>query len=139
MPASLVSAAADDDLRRRVRAHLARQRTQVAALLRLRQQLQGSLFVRYGECGKAACACREGRRHGPYYVFSARAAGRGSFRYLDASRARQAREQVARYREFRQGLAALQRVNVELVALLRRYQQRQLRRTAKAISARVRA
>ncbi len=124
---------ADEDLRARVRARLARQRAMVASLLRLRRQLQGSLFVRYGECGKAGCACREGRRHGPYYVFSARPAGRAAFRYLGASDARRVREQVERYREFRRGLAALQRVNLQLVALLRRYQQRQVRRGVRSL------
>lgn len=122
----------DDQIRARVRERLSRQRALVAALLRLREQLQGSLFVRWGECGKAGCACREGQRHGPYYVFSARTAGRGAFRYLDPAGARRARLQVARYREFRRGLRALQKVNLELVALLRRYQRRQLRRTARA-------
>jgi hypothetical protein len=123
--------AADQDLRERVRAHLARQRALVASLLRLRRQLRGSLFVRSAECGKAGCACRDGRRHGPYYVFSA-GGGRG-FRNLGPAEARRARGQVERYREFRAGLAALQKVNRALVALLRRYQQRQVRRGARAL------
>ena len=64
-------------------------------------------------------------------MFSARPAGKGAFRYLGATEARRARTQVARYRQFRRGLFALQKVNLELVALLRRYQKRQLRRTAR--------
>lgn len=110
----------------RVRERLASQRKQVQALLTLRRQLQGSLFVRYGQCGKESCACRTGRGHGPYYVLSARSGGRGTFSYLPASAAREARGQVARYRRFRKGLSALQRTNVALVALLRRYQSAQL-------------
>ena len=53
-----------DQIRLRVREMLARQRKLVVSLLRLREQLDGSLFVRYGQCGKPACACRsaEGRR-----------------------------------------------------------------------------
>jgi hypothetical protein len=121
-------------LRDRIRETLAEQRRLVAALLRLREQLQGSLFVRYGQCGKAGCACQtEGRRHGPYYVLSTRTGGRGSFSYLDASAARDARQRVAHYRSFRAGLKGLQRVNGSLVVLLRRYQQAQLRKTVRRL------
>lgn len=118
----------------RIRETLAQQRRLVASLLLLREQLQGSLFVRYGQCGKAGCACQtEAHRHGPYYVLSTRTGGRGSFSYLDAPTARAAREQVARYRAFRAGLKALQRVNGSLVDLLRRYQQAQLEKTVRRL------
>ena len=83
------------------------------------------------ECGKAACACHSGRKHGPYYVLSNRSRGRGSFDYLGRRRAARARTLVQRYREFRRGLQRLQQVNVELVGLLRRYQQAQVRRTGR--------
>jgi hypothetical protein len=123
-----------DLLRVRIRETLAQQRRLVASLLRLREQLHGSLFVRYAQCGKSGCTCRiEGRGHGPYYVLSTRSGGRGSFSYLDAPTARGAREQVARYREFKAGLKALQRVNGALVGLLRRYQQAQLRKTVRRL------
>jgi hypothetical protein len=123
-----------DALQARIRETLASQRKRVAALLRLREQLDGSLFVRYGQCGKAECACHgEGRRHGPYYVLSTRSGGRGSFSYLDAPTARQARQRVARYRAFRAGLKELQQVNASLVALLRRYQQAQTRKTVRRL------
>ena len=123
-----------DQLRARIRETLAEQRRTVASLLRLREQLHGSLFVRYGQCGKAGCACQSaGRRHGPYYVLSTRTAGRGTFSYLDAPTARGARERVARYRAFRAGLKGLQRVNAALVDLLRRYQQAQLKSTVRRL------
>jgi hypothetical protein len=118
-----------DDIRTRVRRRLADQRRLVASLLRQRAQLQGSLLVRHMECGKETCACHTGRKHGPYFVLSNRSRGRGSFAYLDAREAARARTLVRRYREFRRGLVRLQQVNVELVALLRRYQQAQLRTT----------
>ena len=118
-----------EELRGRVRRTLGEQRRLVARLLRQRAQVQGSLLVRHMECGKAGCACHSGRKHGPYYVLSNRSGGRGSFSYLDAAEAARARALVLRYREFRRGLQRLQRVNVELVGLLRRYQQAQLRRT----------
>jgi len=123
-----------EQIRGRIRETLAQQRKLVASLLRLREQLPGSLFVRYGQCGKAACACQtEGHRHGPYYVLSTRTGGRGSFSYLDAPTAREARGRVARYRAFRAGLKGLRRVNGSLVDLLRRYQQAQLRKSVRRL------
>jgi uncharacterized protein DUF6788 len=118
-----------DEIKARVRGRLAEQRSLVATLLRLRTQLQGSLLVRHMECGKAGCACHSGRKHGPYFVLSNRSRGKGSFAYLDAAGAARARTLVRRYRDFRRGLQRLQRVNLELVGLLRRYQQAQVRRT----------
>ena len=122
-----------EQIRKRVQARLLEQRALVASLLRLREQLEGSLFVRYGECGKETCACRQGQRHGPYYVLSARSGGKGSFAYLEQDRAEEARTLVARAREFRKGLKRLQKLNADLVALLRRYQQSQLRTTGRRL------
>ena len=123
-----------DPIRERIRATLAEQRALVGRLLRLRQQLNGSLFVRWGQCGKAGCACvAEDRRHGPYYVLSTRSGGRGSFSYVDEPTAREAKVDVARYRAFRAGLKSLQKVNAALVVLLRRYQDAQLRRTVRRL------
>jgi hypothetical protein len=109
-------------IRKRVRVGLAEQRSLVASLLRLRAQLQGSLFVRYGQCGKAGCGCRQGSKHGPYYVLSTRSGGKGGFAYLDGQKLEQARMLVERYREFRRGMRRLKKLNLELVTLLRRYQ-----------------
>jgi hypothetical protein len=111
-----------EGIRKRVRGRLAEQRRLVRTLLEQRQQLQGSLFVRYGVCGKPGCACRQGARHGPYYVLSTRSGGRGRFSYLEARRVEEARALVARSRTFRAGLRRLRAVNRDLVALLRRYQ-----------------
>ena len=122
-----------EELRGRVRQTLAEQRRLVARLLRQRAQLQGSLLVRHMECGKPGCVCHTGRKHGPYFVLSNRSGGRGGYAYLDAARASRARALVRRYREFRRGLQRLQKVNVELVALLRRYQRAQLKRTGRRL------
>jgi hypothetical protein len=111
-----------EQLRSRVRDKLQEQRATTLALLRLREQLGGSLFARYAECGKEACACRQGHKHGPYWVLSTRTAGKGGFAYLDAEAAQAARGLVARHREFKAGLRRLRRVNAEIVTLLRRYQ-----------------
>lgn len=115
-------------IRRQVRSRLREQGLLVRLLLRQREQLQGSLFPRYGLCGKANCVCRTGRRHGPYYVLSSRSAGRGAFAYLDPEEVARARDLLARHREFRRGLARLRKINADLVSLLRRYQQAVVRR-----------
>ena len=115
-------------IRTRVRERLAEQRGVVARLLELREQLRGSLFARYGVCGKASCACRSGRKHGPYLVLSTRSGGAGDFAYLDAGQAREARALVTRYRQYRQGMRRLKRLNEDLVGLLKRYQTATTRR-----------
>jgi hypothetical protein len=114
--------ASPDDIRQKVRARLQEQRLLVEELLRRREQLAGSLFVRYGVCGKEGCVCRTGRKHGPYYVLSTRSAGRGGFAYLEASQMAEARELVRAYREYRAGMRRLRTVGEQLVTLLRRYQ-----------------
>lgn len=109
-------------LRRRVLAKLSEQRALVRALLRLRAQLRGSLFERFAVCGKDGCVCRTGRRHGPYYVLSTRSGGEGGFAYLAPEQAEDAATMVRSHREFREGLRTLQRVNADVVVLLRSYQ-----------------
>jgi hypothetical protein len=128
-----------DGIRQRIRTSLQRQRELVAELLRRREQLAGSLFVRYGVCGKQGCVCRSGQKHGPYYVLSTRSGGRGGFAYLEAARMSEARELVKAYREYRAGMRRLQRVNAELVALLRRYQEATTRRGHRRIGLGLRA
>ena len=115
-------------IRRQVRTRLREQGAVVRLLLQQREQLQGSLFPRYGLCGKPTCVCRTGRRHGPYYVLSSRTAGRGAFAYLDADDVVRARDLLRRHREFRRGMARLRRMNADLVTLLRRYQQAVVKR-----------
>jgi hypothetical protein len=109
-------------LRKRVQAYLAEQRQLVRTLLKLRAQLQGSVFARYGECGKEGCACQQGEKHGPYYVLSNRSAGKGTFVYLDGERVDEVKDLVQRSRAFRQGMARLRKLNQELVVALKSYQ-----------------
>ena len=117
-----------ETIRRRVRAQLKEQRSLVSELLARRELLQGSLFLRFGVCGKEGCVCRTGQRHGPYYVLSTRRGGRAGFAYLDPTQLARARELVRAYREYRAGLRRLRRVNQLLVSLLRRYQEATARR-----------
>lgn len=110
-------------IRRRVRSRLLEQRRLARSLLGLREQIRGSLFVRYGMCGKTSCACRQGRKHGPYYVLSRRSGGEGSFAYLAKGKIKVARDLLEGARAFKRGLRRLTKVNSELLALLRRYQE----------------
>jgi hypothetical protein len=109
-------------LRRRIRAQLGEQRSLTQSLLKLREQIRGSLFVRYGKCGKAECACQLGRGHGPYYVFSSGSRGRGAFAYLGEHDAGVAKQLIDRSRAFQAEMRRLKKVNEELLELLRRYQ-----------------
>ena len=111
-----------ETLRDRIRARLADQRALVLRLLHLREQLPGSLFARYGTCGKETCSCRTGAKHGPYFVLSTRSGGRGGFQYLEDEQAQEAKDLVSRHREFQEGLRQLRKVSAEIVTLLKRYQ-----------------
>jgi hypothetical protein len=121
----MAAAAEPAALRKQVERLLARQRALVRELLALRDQMQGSVFARYGTCGKRGCACREGRGHGPYFVLSTRGRAGGAFVYLTRGQAQQARHLVAAGRSYRQGLARLKALNDELLALMKRYQRAQ--------------
>jgi hypothetical protein len=111
----------------------------VEDLLRRRELLAGSLFVRFGVCGKEGCVCRTGRKHGPYYVLSARSGGRGGFAYLAASQMSEARELVKAYREYRAGMRRLRTVGEQLVSLLRRYQEASTRQGTRRVGLRPQA
>jgi hypothetical protein len=128
-----------DEIQKRVRGRLSEQRALVEDLLRRREQLAGSLFVRFGVCGKQGCVCRTGQKHGPYYVLSTRSGGRGGFAYLEAERLQEARGLVKAYREYRRGMRRLRKVNDELVTLLRRYQEATSRRGSLRVGVAVQA
>jgi hypothetical protein len=127
-----------DAIRRRVREKLREQRDLVEELLHERQQLQGSLFTRWGVCGKEGCACREGRKHGPYYVLSTRSGGKGGFAYLEGHQAAEALKLVKRHRAFKTGMRRLKRVGEQLVVLLRRYQEAMARQGGRQVGLSVR-
>jgi len=125
-----------ETLRRRIEARLGEQRRLVTQLLELREQLPGSLFARYGRCGKSTCACSDGRGHGPYYVLSNRSGGRGTFTYIGKGQITKTRELVHRYKRFRTGLERLHSLNEDLVKLLRKYQQHSAARASQTLSSR---
>ena len=109
-------------IRKQVQRQLARQQELVRELLAQREQVHGSVFARYGTCGKEGCACREGKGHGPYFVLSARGKSGSGFLYLSKEQAQEARRLVAAARAYRSGVARLKALNDELVDLMKRYQ-----------------
>lgn len=109
-------------IRKQVQRQLARQQELVRELLAQREQVQGSVFARYGTCGKEGCACRDGKGHGPYFVLSARGKSGSGFLYLSKEQAQEARRLVAASRAYRSGVARLKALNDELVDLMKRYQ-----------------
>jgi hypothetical protein len=129
----MASASKIGDAERRVRRLLVEQRALVSSLLALKEQLQGSLFTRWGRCGKAACACRSGPGHGPYYVLATRNGTVRGFTYLERQQATQARRLVGGYRQFRKGLRRLRGLNQELLRGMGRYQQAAARRAGRRV------
>jgi hypothetical protein len=129
MASSLVATAAE----RHVRELLDEQRRLVRSLLALREQLRGSLFARWGRCGKAGCSCRGGEPHGPYYVLSTRSAGAGGFTYIGREQVGEARRLVGASRRFRRGLRRLRTLNDELLRQLTRYQQAAAKKAEKRV------
>jgi|SRR5579862_2728342 hypothetical protein len=123
----------DAALRQRIRTTLIEQRALVGQLLGLRDQLRGSLFVRYAECGKEGCACRLGAKHGPYYVFSARTAAQQDFSYVQGRKLSEVRSLVQRYKAFKDGLRRLRKVNADLVTLLARYQRAMIKKGGRRV------
>jgi hypothetical protein len=122
-----------DAIRERVRGRLQEQRAVVEDLLRRREQLAGSVFVRYGVCGKQTCVCQTGQKHGPYYVLSTRSGGKGGFAYLDAGQMAEAKDLVRASREYRAGMRRLRRLGEQIVELLRRYQEATLRQGGRRV------
>ncbi len=122
-----------EQIRERIRRRLQEQRQLTQSLLRQREQLGGSLFVRYGSCGKASCTCQRGQGHGPYYVLSTRSGGAGSFIYLTRDEWKKAKDLVARSRDFRRDLRKLRKVSTEVTTLLRRYQSDSSRMAARGL------
>jgi hypothetical protein len=127
-----------ETIRTRIRERLAEQRSLVQSLLRLREQLQGSLFARYAECGKETCVCRQGRKHGPYFVLSTRSGGQGGFSYLEGRRAQEAERLVESHKAWKSGFRRLKKVNAEIVGLLRRYQQQMSRQGGRKLGLKTR-
>ena len=105
-----------------IRDRLIEHESLVDALLQEKEQIRGSLFSRFAVCGKAACACMQGEKHGPYYILSSRSGGDGSFIYLKEGQVGRVRELVNRHRRFKKGLKRLKGLSSKLHSMFERYE-----------------
>jgi hypothetical protein len=99
----------DDDLARLER----RYRELKKRLQGLGFAVAGSVAERYTVCGKATCRCHADppQRHGPYYQYSRKAAGKTVSRLVTAEQADQYRQWIANRRTLDDITAAIDEVS----------------------------
>jgi len=79
--------------------------------------IRASVVERFGTCGKAACSCHSGHKHGPYY-YLIQCVAKGHVRKFQLKQPEQqqrAREAVACFNEFYDTLEELSQINAELL------------------------
>lgn len=79
--------------------------------------LRASCVEQFLTCGKAACSCHQGQKHGPYYYLTlCLAAGRiRKFLLKEPDQQQQARAGTAAYTQFMEGVEELSQINAELL------------------------
>lgn len=79
--------------------------------------LRASVVERFGTCGKAACSCHTGTKHGPYYYLTQCIAKGHVQKFLLKSpqQQQQARAGVAAFNQFYDWLEELSQINAELL------------------------
>jgi len=80
----------------------------------------GSVALRYNQCGKAYCACHSdpARRHGPYWLFTAKVDGKTVNKRLTDAEARLYQQWIANDRKARALLGQMREVTAEAAALI---------------------
>jgi Family of unknown function (DUF6788) len=92
-----------------------------AALLRQlhlpQDVLRASCVEQFLTCGKASCACHQGKKHGPYYYLTlCLAAGKiRKFLLKEPAQLERARAGTAAYTQFMAGVEELSQINAELL------------------------
>jgi len=81
------------------------------------QFLRASFVERFTTCGKANCACAQGRRHGPFYYLAIGLIPGRVLKFLLKSPAQrqQGRDGVQAYHRLWEGLEELSQINAELL------------------------
>ena len=96
-------------------------RQRKAALLRQlvipQDFLRASYVERFTTCGKANCACAQGKKHGPFYYLVSGLTKGNVLKFLLKTPAQQQHGQqgVAAYQELWEGLEELSQINAELL------------------------
>ena len=79
--------------------------------------LRASYVEQFLTCGKAACPCHQGQKHGPYYYLTV-CLGVGRVRKFllkSADQQQQARAGTTAYSQFAEGLEELSQINAQLL------------------------
>jgi hypothetical protein len=79
--------------------------------------LRASYVEQFLTCGKAACCCHRGQKHGPYYYLT-QSLGAGQihkFLLKSPEQQDQARRGTAAYSQFVEGVEELSQINAELL------------------------
>lgn len=102
------------------RSTLALRQRKSALLHQLRlppEVLRASCVEQFLTCGKAACPCHQGQKHGPYYYLTlCLAAGHiRKFLLKAPEQQRQARAGTAAYVRFMEGVEELSQINAQLL------------------------
>lgn len=94
-------------------------RTLKAELAGIDYVLQGSITTRSMECGKPLCACHENAqaRHGPYYQWSTKVAGRTVSRYLDKEQVSLCLQWIENNRRLEKLLKRMRTLSLRVAAL----------------------
>lgn len=79
--------------------------------------LRGSVIEQFLSCGKANCACRQGKKHGPYYYLKT-SLGVGKIHQVSLkspAQQEQARQGSTAYVQFMEQVEELSQINAELL------------------------
>ncbi len=81
------------------------------------QAIRASVVERFGTCGKPACPCHTGAKHGPYYYLTQCVAVGQVRKFLlkTPTVLGRARDAVAAFNAFYDGLEELSQINAELL------------------------
>ena len=82
-----------------------------------RAAIRASVVERFGTCGKAACSCHTGSKHGPYYYLT-QCVAKGhvrKFQLKTPEQQQRARQAVDTFNRFYDTLEELSQINAELL------------------------
>jgi hypothetical protein len=89
--------------------------TELAQIARSADVLPGSIAERMTSCGRPGCACQQDppRRHGPYWHWTRKVAGKTVGKYLSREQAEEYRAWIDNDRRLRELVARLEAIGIE--------------------------
>lgn len=91
---------------------------EIDKLLHPKPMVIGSFYEVYKTCSKPNCACKKGKRHGPFPALSISIGGKRSLKMVRKEDISIIREKARAYQSFQRGLARVRRLNKEIDLLL---------------------